>query len=128
MSLQALKTGERRTAEEVFKILISEEIPHKYWKVSFTERTLKNYSLNFTEHEAIIKNQGRITEFMNIWNNLSLCADPTIPGAENFHSVDDVSILVDSMTKKAKVLLSTEAVKFLQEHKLSIATNQRTKK
>lgn len=109
---------------------MKEERSNQYCQKTFCKRTYRNYvkSLNLKEHDATSKNTGRISAFTNIRNHLTLCTmldnlQEFVQG-ENLHSVDDVSILANPMSRKSKVLLSTEAERFLQEHNLSVAAHE----
>ena len=120
MTLQGNTVGEGGSGENLFAEIMKEERSNQYCQKTFCKRTYRNYvkSLNLKEHDATSKNTGRISAFTNIRNHLTLCTmldnlQEFVQG-ENLHSVDDVSILANPMSRKSKVLLS-KAERFLQE-------------
>ena len=76
---------------------------------------------------ADIKSDSRLNAFMNIRNQISCAAAMKyiFQSANHclFFSRDDVSILVNKMDDvKPKVILTKEAIEFLNSHHLSIST------
>jgi len=117
---------------ELRKLVIEqwEEVaPNQYLSLNEShERTIRRYvkNLELVVKEAEVKTGDRIKGYTNIRSSLSFAAGlkslfQVVP-PELYVSFDDLAVLVNDYNKKPEVITTKEAMKWLKEHNIAIAT------
>ena len=134
LSLQSKTAGAGGTFEQTVIDIAQSENPNFLAEVRIspeTQRRLKK-ELGFKDELATPKTSGRINAFNNMRTHLSLCSlmyylQNSVTRC-NYHSVDDVSVLLNSMGGKPEVVTTSEAKQELQQCNLSVSTMESSQK
>lgn len=128
INLQAPNSG--IDFHNMFQAAVKSEKSNQLASVEYTGQTLRNYKnkAKLIEVPGQRKNKTRIDAYQNIRTPISFCAMLNATqqqiAQECFFSSDDVSVLLNGMSEKPKVITTPEAIKFLQMHNLSVATEE----
>jgi hypothetical protein len=114
----------------VLRTAISDDKNNSFVDITLDPKTIKKYAKKAAGvvKPADVKSASRLKAFENIRNQVSCAATmkyvfKTV-APELFFSCDDVSILVNKMEDvKPKVILTKEAIEFLNSHHLSVSTD-----
>jgi hypothetical protein len=86
----------------------------------------------FHEEEVQPKNGGRIEAFNNLRTPISFCCLlntlQSVVHRANYHSVDDVSVLINAMDQSIKVLTDKNSKNSLRKKKVSVTTHEENHK
>ena len=113
----------------VLRTAISDDNNNSFVDITLDPKTIKKYQKKAAGvvRPADVKSDSRLKAFENIRNQIS-CAAAMKHIFKSVHyrlffSCDDVSILVNKMDDiKPKVILTKEAMEFLNSHHLSVST------
>jgi hypothetical protein len=114
----------------VLRTAISDDKNNTFVDITLDRKTVKKYQIKAAGvvKPADVKSESRLKAFENIRNQVSCAATMNhvfkTVAPELFFSCDDVSILVNKMDDvKPKVILTKEAIEFLNSHHLSVSTD-----
>ena len=114
----------------VLRTAISDDNNNSFVDITLDPKTIKKYQKKAAGvvRPADVKSDSRLKAFENIRNQISCAAAMKFIFQSVHHrlffSCDDVSILVNKMDDvKPKVILTKEAIEFLNSHHLSVSTD-----
>jgi hypothetical protein len=117
------------TVVDIVKQVLRAEAENKYLEFEFSDSWLQKLKQRFlTVNSASQKTSDRLKAFERMRNPLSLCAGLWMMYSnglreEQFYSSDDVSVLLNKMNEKPKVITTKEAKAILQQQGLSVSTS-----
>ncbi len=129
VALQGLTAGTNGGFEKAFANIVKSERNNTLADFNCHPVTIKKYKklCGFKDELATRKTNGRVTAFNNIRNPISLCSMlatlERYVEKENYHSVDDVSVLINPMGSKLYVVTTELAKSILKDLNISLSTN-----
>ena len=118
--------------QQFMRLLGKEKGLNDHAEIHCCSKTMYNIrkKCEFDKDEVKGKNAGRIEAFNNIRTPISFCCLlntlQSLVHRANYHSVDDVSILVNPMNETIKVITDKISKNSLRKKKVSITTQEIT--
>ena len=129
-SAKSCKAIKEHDFGSVLRSAISDDNNNSFVDITLDRKTIKKYQKKAAGvvRPADVKSNSRLKAFENIRNQISCAAAMRYIFQSVHHrlffSCDDVSILVNKMDDvKPKVILTKEAIEFLNSHHLSVSTD-----
>jgi hypothetical protein len=119
---------------DLIKKILREEAGNEFLEFEFSDSWLQKLRQRFlTFNKASIKSSDRVKAFERMRNHLSLCAvvwwmRRQGQRDELFYSSDDVSVLLNKMNDKPKVITTKEAKAILQAQGVAVSSSAEIQK